>query len=133
MLLKSNSQLLTVLLSELKHMVAALACPARLYPICVRSEANLCEIRASLRSARRTRGRLTGQSISLSHHSLYNQAPHHSHHAYQFMSIQVGASHHDHEYTSQRYVLTLCITSCPVRMQLFSQTEQSIGSKVGLP
>ena len=38
-----------------------------------------------------------------------------------------------HEYTSQSCVLTLCITRCPVRMQLFSQTEQSISSKAGLP
>ena len=40
-----------------------LACPARLYPICLRSEA----LRASFCSARRMRGRLTGQSRLLSY------------------------------------------------------------------
>ena len=41
-----------------------LACPASLYPICVWSEARqgYLPLQASLRLARRTRGRLTGQS-----------------------------------------------------------------------
>ena len=38
-----------------------IAFPASLYPICVRSEA----LRASLRVARRTLGRLTGQSTTI--------------------------------------------------------------------
>ena len=42
------------------------ACPARLYPVCVRLEA----LQASLRSARRTRGRLTGQSNIIAYPSL---------------------------------------------------------------
>ena len=42
-------------LDNITVLALLLACPARLYPICVRSEASLC-------SARRTRGRLTGQS-----------------------------------------------------------------------
>ena len=40
------------------HGSITLACPARLHPICVRVEA----LQAAFRSARRTRGRLTGQS-----------------------------------------------------------------------